>query len=265
MTPIISLLTDFGLKSPYVAQVKATLLQNCPEATVIDITNQVERHNIVEGAFLLEMAVPFFPNGSVHLAVVDPGVGSGRLPVVVACKDGSSLVGPDNGLLVRASELIGVRKAYRIENPGFTRGTVSKTFHGRDVFAIAAAKIASGSSPQQAGRSVAGLEKLDAPKVTVGKGRVDCSVIHVDVFGNLITNARERDIAKAGFKQDGKLFLKGRDKSVSALLTTSYYKVEKREFLVLEGSQGYVEVSCREGDAAKEMKLRSLDKLTISG
>src|SRR5215831_13697560 len=103
MTPIISLLTDFGLKSPYVAQVKATLIQNCSLATVIDITNQVERHNIVEGAFLLEMAVPFFPAKTVHLAVVDPRVGSERLPIVVDCKDGSVLVGPDNGLLVMAS------------------------------------------------------------------------------------------------------------------------------------------------------------------
>src|SRR2546422_5740511 len=135
---LVSLLTDFGLKDPYVAEMKLVLIKNCPDAVLVDITHQVERHNIVEGAFLLEMAVPFFPGRTVHLAVVDPGVGSARLPVVVECRRGHVLVGPDNGLLVRAAETLGYKQAYRMENPRFLGRKVSPTFHGRDIFAVVA-------------------------------------------------------------------------------------------------------------------------------
>jgi len=132
---LVSLLTDFGLKDPYVAEMKLVLIKKCPKATLVDITHQVEKHNIVEGAFLLEMAVPFFPDGTVHLAVVDPGVGSARAPVVVECRGRHVLVGPDNGLLTRAAKLLGYKQAYRIESPGFLGLKVAPTFHGRDIFA----------------------------------------------------------------------------------------------------------------------------------
>ena len=125
---LVSLLTDFGLKDPYVAEMKLVLIKNCPDAVLVDITHQVERHNIVEGAFLLEMAVPFFPGRTVHLAVVDPGVGSARLPVVVECRRGHVLVGPDNGLLVRAAETLGYKQAYRMENPRFLAAKCHRHF-----------------------------------------------------------------------------------------------------------------------------------------
>jgi S-adenosylmethionine hydrolase len=122
---LVSLLTDFGLKDPYVAEMKLVLIKNCPEATIVDITHQVERHSIVERAFLLEMAVPFFPDRTIHLAVVDPGVGGARAPVVVECRRGHVLVGPDNGLLVRAAKLLGYKQVYRIESPSFLGGKVT--------------------------------------------------------------------------------------------------------------------------------------------
>src|SRR2546426_7920553 len=146
---LVSLLTDYGLKDPYVAEMKLVLIKNCPDAVLVDITHQVERHNIVEGAFLLEMAVPFFPGRTVHLAVVDPGVGSARLPVVVECRRGHVLVGPDNGLLVRAAETLGYKQAYRMENPRFLGRKVSPTFHGRDIFAVAAGEILFGGPSSQ--------------------------------------------------------------------------------------------------------------------
>src|SRR2546422_4776106 len=148
---LVSLLTDYGLKDPYVAEMKLVLIKNCPDAVLVDITHQVERHNIVEGAFLLEMAVPFFPGRTVHLAGVDPGVGSARLPVVVECRRGHVLVGPDNGLLVRAAETLGYKQAYRMENPRFLGRKVSPTFHGRDIFAVAAGKVGFGRPPLRGG------------------------------------------------------------------------------------------------------------------
>src|SRR2546427_6073926 len=116
---LVSLLTDFGLKDPYVAEMKVVLIKSCPDAVLVDITHQVERHNIVGGAFLLEMAVQFFPDRTVHLAVVDPGVGGARAPVVVECRRGHVLVGPDNGLLVRAAKLLSYKQVYRIDSPSF--------------------------------------------------------------------------------------------------------------------------------------------------
>src|SRR2546426_2440327 len=160
---LISLLTDFGLKDPYVAEMKLVLIKNCPDAVLVDITHQVERHNIVEGAFLLEMAVPFFPGRTVHLAVVDPGVGSARLPVVVECRRGHVLVGPDNGLLVRAAETLGYKQAYRMENPRFLGRKVSPTFHGRDIFAVAAGEIGFGVPPFEGGGEKEGIGRFSFP------------------------------------------------------------------------------------------------------
>src|SRR5437867_11463799 len=134
---LISLLTDFGLKDPYVAEMKLVLIKNCQDAVLVDITHEVERHNIVEGAFLLEMAVPFFPGRTVHLAVVDPGVGSARVPVVMECRRGHVLVGPDNGLLVRAAETLGYKQAYRIASHRLLGRKVAPTFHGGDLLAPA--------------------------------------------------------------------------------------------------------------------------------
>ena len=149
---VITLLSDFGLSDPYVAQMKGVICSTASGAEIIDISHGVEKHNIGVGSYLLETTAPFFPDGSIHVAVVDPGVGGSRLPIAVVCERGV-LVGPDNGLLARTAHKLGFQAAYRIQNSQFSRDRVSSTFHGRDVFVYTAAKIAQGREPSEIGRA----------------------------------------------------------------------------------------------------------------
>src|SRR5712664_1496750 len=140
---VVALLSDFGLRDGYVAQMKGTILDLCPSAVITDISHDVQRHNIPMGSFILETTAPYFPKDTIHVAVVDPGVGSARNAIVVECES-ALFVGPDNGLMARASENLGVKSIHKIRAEEFQRKDVSSTFHGRDVFAYAAGMIASG-------------------------------------------------------------------------------------------------------------------------
>src|SRR5256712_13200088 len=179
---LVSLLTDFGLKDPYIAEMKLVLIKNCPDAVLVDITHQVETHNIVEGAFLLEMVVPFFPDRTIHLAVVDPGVGGARASVIVECRHGHVLVGPDNGLLVRAAKLLGYKQVYRIESPSFLGRKVSPTFHGRDIFAVAAGKKAFWGHPFYAGGEKKGDVAFSLLPLLLKTRPVGGSMGHIYIF-----------------------------------------------------------------------------------
>jgi S-adenosylmethionine hydrolase len=262
----ISLLSDFGVKDPYVAEMKLVLIKNCPNAVLVDITHQVERHNIVEGAFLLEMAIPFFPDGTVHLAVVDPGVGSDRAAVVVECKGGHVLVGPDNGLLTRAAKLLGYKQAFRIEKGGFLGRKVSPTFQGRDLFAMAAAKIACRARPSEAGSKIRELVELPLRALAVSVGRVECSVVHIDVFGNVILDAKMDDLSRASLDKSKKIrLILDQRGSATLKFVKAYHEVGKGELMVLEGSQGYVEIAARETSAADKLRVKLLDRIQITG
>ncbi len=184
MPPIITLTTDFGLQDPFVGIMKGVILSICPSACLVDLTHDVEPQDILGAALALEAALPFFPDGTVHLAVVDPGVGSARRPLAVRIR-GQYLVGPDNGVLTPA--LLGSqRTAVALTAPEYRLPQVSRTFHGRDVFAPAAAYLAAGIGPvavEVAGQPVAGLVDAYAdggdgrPAAIVGStGRVEIFV-----------------------------------------------------------------------------------------
>src|SRR6266446_10288918 len=188
---VVTLLSDFGLGDGYVAQMKGTILDLCPNAVITDICHDVERHNIPMGSFILETSAPYFPEDTIHVAVVDPGVGSARKAIVIECNAGL-LIGPDNGLMARASEKLGLKSIYEIREKEFQRTSVSSTFHGRDVFAYAAGMIASGRRPEEVGPRVSKLETLDlSPPTLLGK-KLICQILHVDVFGNVITDVGEK-------------------------------------------------------------------------
>src|SRR6267378_6471649 len=157
---IVTLLSDFGLRDGYIAQMKGTILDLCPSAVITDISHYVERHNIPMGSFILETTTPYFPEDTIHVAVVDPGVGSARKAIVIECNAGL-LIGPDNGLMARASEKLGLKSIHEIREKEFQRKPVSSTFHGRDVFAHVAGLIASGRKPGDVGPRLAQIEKLD--------------------------------------------------------------------------------------------------------
>ena len=147
---IITLLTDFGLKDPYVGIMKGVILSINPDATIIDITHDITPQNIEEAAFLIEEYHRFFPPGTIHMAVIDPTVGSERRPIIVS-KDNNIFIGPDNGLFTL---VLDDAEVYLIENPDFMLTEVSSTFHGRDVFAPAAAHASTGFHPSAFGRTI---------------------------------------------------------------------------------------------------------------
>src|SRR3989442_11609809 len=154
---VFTLTADFGLGDGYVAEMKGTILDSCPSAVITDISHDVERHNIPMGSFVLETTTPYFPKDTIHVAVVDPGVGSARKSIVVECET-AIFVGPDNGLMARASEKSGLESIYEIRAQEFLRKPLSSTFHGRDVFARVAGMIASGRRPGEVGPRISELE-----------------------------------------------------------------------------------------------------------
>lgn len=260
--PIITLLSDFGTRDPYVAQMKGVVFSLCPDCQVVDITHDVEKHDILMGAFFLETSVSYFPKGTVHVAIVDPGVGGKRLPVAIVCRQGV-LVGPDNGLLFRAARKLGIISAYQIQRLGSSQHSVSATFHGRDVFAVAGAELAAGLEPRRLGPKVARLFELDASSVTLEKGRLECHVLHVDRFGNIITNAENEYLGRLGLRHGSRVLVKCGRGVFQGRFVNSYQEVELGELVVLRGSQGYVELALREQPAASSLGVKPRDELEL--
>jgi len=257
---IVTLTTDFGLRDAYVAEMKGVMLGIAREAgqslQLVDVTHEVERHDITEGALALEAAVPFFPAGTVHLAVVDPGVGTTRRGLVVAA-DGQLLVGPDNGLFTpflggdgwRAFEL--VEADYRLPN-------MSRTFHGRDLFAPAAAHLATGVDPARLGPSVADPVRLAWPEVRAVAGAVAGAVVHTDRFGNLITSIHARSVAP--LDADVRIRVGGRD----VPLVGTYADLPVGRPGALVGSGGRLEIAVREGSAEAVLRARRGTPVVVS-
>jgi len=260
--PIITLLSDFGLTDPYVAEMKGVILSTNPDLRIVDVSHGIERHNIAMGSFILETALPYFPQGSIHLAVVDPGVGTERRPLVVLCKLGV-LVGPDNGLLVRATERLGFKAAYQIDSRRFKGEKVSATFHGRDLFARMAANLADGLRPDTVGAVVNELVRLDIPSVGVSDEGMTCTILHVDSFGNVILNLGEKEFLRLGLHDDRRLEVKTMHGRSSASMARTYSEIRRDELGIILGSQGYVELVMRESSASARLGLKPLDRVEI--
>jgi len=193
MTSLITLTTDYGNRDAFAASVKGVVLKINPQAQIIDITNEIAPQDIWEGAFTLRSAYNHFPKGTVHLAVVDPGVGSGRRPIIVVTES-YYFVGPDNGLfslIYQEAERIRVHHItsthYFLPNPG-------PTFHGRDIFAPVAGWLAKGIPSGNFGEEITDYTKLNIPAPKTGANSIDGHVVHIDRFGNIITNITYKDI-----------------------------------------------------------------------
>jgi S-adenosylmethionine hydrolase len=251
----VSLLTDFGLMDPFVAEMKAVILSICPETRIVDISHQVEKFDVRMGAFLLASAVPYFPLGTVHTAVVDPGVGSGRRPIVVQTEH-AVFVGPDNGLLIPAAQRDGILHVYEITNRSLMRDQVSATFHGRDIFAPAAARFACGFSAQEAGPEIIDYVKPSFAEPTFEGRAVSCEVFHIDGFGNIVTNLSNTGLTKLDLKLGEKVRLSIGRRRVYARFVKTYSDLRENETGVLVGSHGYVEIACREASAARKLRVR---------
>jgi hypothetical protein len=262
MKALISLLTDFGVKDSFVAEMKAVIFSICPDANVIDITHEVERFNIRMGAFLLASAVPYFPAGTIHVAVVDPGVGGERRPVLVETAR-SLYVGPDNGLLIPAASRESIRHVYELTNRSLMREIVSSTFHGRDIFAPVAAHLASGTPPAEVGEEITDYVRAHSPESTFDRRGIQCEVLHVDNFGNIIINITEQQVKKlSSTRKHNVIFHR---KRIPVRLVRTYADLRGKEFGLLLGSHGFLEIACREASAASRLRVRSGDVLRVDG
>lgn len=254
-TPVISLLTDFGLMDSYVSEVKAIILSICLQARIIDISHLVEKFNIRMGAYLLARAAASFPAGAVHVAIVDPGVGGSRRPIVIETAR-SMFVGPDNGLLVPAAQAEGILHVYHVTNRSIISRQVSATFHGRDIFAPVAAHLACGTRAMECGVEITDFLKPSYAEPKINGKRVLCEVFHVDGFGNIVTNVRSIQ-APFNLRANRKVKISLGNKQFFARHVNTYSDLKKDEYGLLVGSHGFLEIACKEKSAAKRVRART--------
>jgi S-adenosylmethionine hydrolase len=260
---IITLLSDFGLKDPYVAEMKAVILSIHPQARVIDITHEIEKFNIRMGAFVLASATPYFPAGTIHVAVVDPGVGTKRRPIIVETKR-SYYVGPDNGLLMLAAQKEGVCHVYHVNNPQYMFPRVSRTFHGRDIFAPAAAHLAKGSSSFEFGPEIQDYALPKFAKTHARKGELLGEILHIDDFGNVVSNISAEELEKMGIREGCSLRVKLDGKALTLKLCSAYGEVAAKTPLAIIGSSDFLEVSVNQGSASRMFKAKIGGPLRVS-
>jgi len=256
----ITLLTDFGTKDGYVAQMKG-VIASITDARVIDITHEIAPQNVREGAFILWTTAPFFPMGTVHVAVVDPGVGTQRKGLVIATKK-QVLVGPDNGLLLPTAHLLGDFTVYEITNPKYMIHPLSRTFHGRDIFAPVAAYIARGVAFQDIGTITTHYIDL---QFAVGEHRGDRltgKILYIDRFGNLITNIPEEILPK---EAGGKTYslVAGERRWDCLPFAEAYGFVQPGGILLTIGGNHFLEISVNKGNAAQTLGLKEDDTFDL--
>lgn len=240
---IITLTTDFGLSDGYVGIMKGVILGIAADVRLVDISHEIAPQDVRQGNFVLSNAVPYFPAGTVHLAVVDPGVGSDRRPLLVTTPE-ASFVGPDNGLFTFALEQPGAQ-AWMLDRPQYWLPAISRTFQGRDIFAPVAAHLAQGVPPEALGSPVSDPVRLEPllPE-RLGNHHIAGHVVHVDRFGNLITNVPAAWLAEGDWACE----IAGRR---IECLSESYSTAAPGELLALIGSSGMLEVAVRNASAAR--------------
>lgn len=251
MRPIITLTTDFGAASPYVAQMKGVILAGCAEATLIDITHGIGPQNVREGAVILADTTPRFPDRTIHVAVVDPGVGTSRR-LIYAEIGSQRYLAPDNGLLSLLAGDNHFSRAVSLENAAYWLPQPSSTFHGRDILAPVAAHLARGLDPDRLGPPLAQLVQLPWPLPIPEPGAVVGEVLYVDSFGNAITNLRPPDLAAVGGPAN--LVIECGGRQIRGLVRT-YGDANAGEAVALFDSQGRVEIAVAGGSAAKQLRI----------
>lgn len=255
---LVSLTTDFG-DGAYVGALRGSILQVAPDTRIVDVTHHVPAHDVVQGAIALLAAAPYFPRGTVHVCVVDPGVGTARRPVVVEA-DGMLFVGPDNGVLMPAAERMGFRRALLLDKPEFWRTRVSPVFHGRDIFGPVAAHLARGVDPSRVGTKVDDPVRLDFGHPKRGAdGALDAKVLTIDSFGNVTTNVPEPDAPPAGTRVSAE----AGSRRATVPMRKTYGEASVGEDVLLVGSSGFVELAVSRGRADERWGLRAGDGLKL--
>ena len=249
----ITFLTDFGTKDGYIAQMKG-VASSITDARLLDITHEVAPHNIREGAFILWTTAPFFPMGTVHVAVVDPGVGMERKGLIITTKK-QILIGPDNGILLPTAHLLGDFVVYEITNPKYMIHPLSRTFHGRDIFAPVAAYITKGIPFGEIGTQTTHFVDLQFSLGEHRGDRIVGKVMYVDRFGNLITNIPS-DILPKDVEQKKITVISGDYRWEHLPFVSSYGFVKPNEVLLTIGSNHFLEISVNQGNAAQTLIIK---------
>jgi len=254
--PVIALLTDFGTVDPFVGVMKGVILSRCPDATLVDLTHGVTPQSVTEGAFLLERSHRFFPGGCVFVAVVDPGVGTARRAVVIRAH-GRLFVGPDNGLLASTVSTDSRAEVFEIDPARLGLSDLSRTFHGRDLFAPVSAELAAGRiSPSDVGPRLAAVEPSDRRVPLRREDRVEGAVVTIDRFGNLITNI---DVETMETLYRPFVEVAG----LSLPLRGTYGDVEDGEYVALIDAYDVLEIARRNGDAARTLGVTRGAPVTV--
>ena len=265
--PVITLLTDFGTADYFVAAVKGVILTANPKASIVDITHEIPPQDIEAAAFTLLAACSSFPAGTIHVVVVDPGVGSPRRPILIKTRE-ALFVGPDNGIfsyVCEAGEKLGVTpELFRLTNRKYFRHPVSATFQGRDVFAPVAAALSQGVKPAQLGTAISNIVRLQPLRPTTSRdGTLLGRILHIDRFGNCVTNITQSDLTAKMIAAGATLRLKG--KSVKSF--RDYFAEEtagRDKVFGIWGSVGFLEIAAANDSAAKILSARRDDAVIVS-
>jgi S-adenosylmethionine hydrolase len=265
--PIITLLTDFGTADYFVAAVKGVILTVNPTVQIVDITHDIAPGDIEAAAFSLLAACSSFPPGTIHVAVVDPGVGSARRPIMMKVGE-QFFIGPDNGIfsyVCESQESLGVSaEAFHLNNAEYFRHPVSTTFHGRDVFAPVAAALSTGVEPARLGALISNIVCLASLRPTTSRdGSLRARIIHIDRFGNCVTNITQNDLTAKMIAAGATLQLKGQ--SVKSF--RSYFAeaaAGKGKVFGIWGSAGFLEIAAANASAVKLLKARRGDAVIVS-
>jgi len=252
---VITLLTDFGTDDEYVGLMKGVILSINPAATIVDITHQIDRQDIIQAAFSIYSGYHYFPEGTVHLIVVDPGVGTERGLLALKLEN-HFFVAPDNGVLSLLLNEKNVSSLNLIKNPNYFRASVSRTFHGRDIIAPVGAHITNGLEVNELGpeidvQNIVCLESLGARCTETGELKGE--VVAIDHFGNLITNIKSEQLAEclhAGSQEEIRIRIRS---NVIRGLSETYASVGSNTPLALIGSRGYLEIAINGGNAAQHL------------
>ena len=261
----VTFLSDFGLQDDFVGTCHGVIKRIAPETQIIDVTHGIPAQQILQGALVLASTLPYMPVG-VHLAVVDPGVGGARRPLALRDADGRHFVGPDNGLLIPAAEQAGIVAAHELANPAYALATISRTFHGRDLFAPAAAHLSLGVALEELGPPVSpdALVRLDLPQPDLGPDRIGATVLYVDSFGNIALNLSREHVAGVGIVPGAQVELELGGERFYAVAARTFADARPGDIMLYEDSYRNMSVAISGGNAAEMLHARAGQSLRIN-
>jgi S-adenosylmethionine hydrolase len=248
----ITFLSDFGLKDDFVGTCHGVIKKIAPEAQIIDITHGIPPQAVLEGALVLANTIDYMPLG-VHLAVVDPGVGGPRRALALRDGEGRLYVGPDNGLLLPAARRAGVAAAHELANPEYALASVSRTFHGRDLFSPAAAHLARGVLIEELGPPLdpEGLVTIDLPKPVISEGAAIATVLYIDSFGNIALNLTRDDVEQLGIESGTRVELEHAGEHYYAVMARTFGDARPGDVILYEDRFRNMSIALSRGSAAR--------------